>query len=555
MRLAVRLFFILFLLSLPSFAQQTKPTRQRVEKTPQTTRSKQPAEQSPQTRHSEQTPAPESHVSAMPNAGGRDFHFDMTEQPPVVTHHTATVGGKTIHYTATAGRLPIKDAEGKIEAEMFFVAYTHDGAEAASRPLTFAFNGGPGSASLWLHMGALGPRKVALEPEGWLPPAPYHLTDNPYTPLDVTDLVVVDAIGTGYSRPADAAAGKKFWNLPGDIESFGEFIRLYISRYERWSSPLYLLGESYGTTRAAGISGYLTDRGINFTGIILLSEVLNFQTLEFAKTNDVPYPLIVPSYTMIAAYHGKLAPDLMQDLAKTRDEVTQWALGPYWEALNKGDALTPQERDAIATQLARYTGLTKQIADLANLRVDVGTFTHWLLADQKLRVGRLDARFTGPDPNGWMDTPFYDPSGGETTAPFTSTFYDYVRRDLGYKVDTPYYTSARQSGMFNWSWNAPAEGPRRRGDESGYPDTASALRAAMVKNHWLKVLVMEGYYDLATPFAAANYTMNHLDLPAEYRKNISYATYEAGHMVYLRMKSLEKFHSDVANFIHATSGQ
>jgi carboxypeptidase C (cathepsin A) len=568
MKLSRTLFAAVLLFSLGVFAQQPNPSQERVRRTAPQPAAQTPAEQPPQEQKpapgAEQRPAtemqrpmaerpqPES-PAAGAERGQQPMHFDMTERPPVQTHHTISVAGKTLHYTATAGRLPIKDPTGKIDAEMFFVAYTLDGADVARRPLTFAFNGGPGSASLWLHMGALGPRKVVLEPQGWIPPAPYRLEDNASTPLDVTDLVLVDAIGTGYSRPASATEGRRFWSVRGDIESFGEFIRMYISRYERWSSPLYLLGESYGTTRAAGISGYLTDRGINFNGIMLLSEVLSFETLEFAKTNDVPYPLIVPSFTMIAAYHKKLAPDLMQDLNRTREEATQWALGPYWQALNKGDALTPQERDTIATQLAHYTGLPKQIVELANLRVDVGTFTHWLLADQQLRVGRLDGRYTGPDPNGWMDTPFYDPTGAQTQGPFTAVLNDYLRRELNYKVDTPYYTSARESGMFSWSWSeTPSQGPQRGGFQMGYPDTATALRQAMVKNPWLKVMVMEGYYDLATPFAAANYTMDHLGLSPQYRKNISYATYESGHMVYLNAPALVKFKRDVANFITST---
>jgi len=569
MKAIARLLCLSSLIALPLFAQQSNPPRERVRKTAPPTSTTEPSNAQPAAEQPAQArPEPEAmpgerrmeqqrpsaEAAADGAAASRNFKFDMTEHPAVVTHHTSTIGGRSISYTATTGRLPIKDAEGKTEAEMFYVAYTVDGSAPGRRPLTFAFNGGPGSASLWLHMGALGPRKVAMEPEGWIPPAPYHLIDNNYSPLDVTDLVLVDAIGTGFSRPADAAAGRKFWNLNGDIEAFGEFIRLYISRNERWSSPLYLLGESYGTTRSAGIAGYLTDRGINFTGIMLLSEVLNFETLSFAATNDVPYPLIVPSFSMIAAYHHKLPPELSQDLDKTRAEVTEWALGPYWSALNKGTSLTPQERDTIATQLARYTGLPKQIVMLANLRIDVQTFTHWLLADKGLRVGRLDGRYADPDPNGWNNPGFADPTSAETTGPFTSTFNDYVRRELGYKVDMPYNVSARDGEGFNWSWSAPqAAGQQRGGFQMGYPDTASALRSAMVKNHHLKVLVMEGYYDLATPFAAANYTMDHMDLPPDYQKNISYTTYASGHMVYLEHKSLEKFKNDVANFIQTTT--
>jgi len=557
-------------LALPALAQQPNPPKERVQKAPpQVAKPQTPSEQTPQEIQKQEQPAPpaaqrpapvrpeqpppEEERPARPGERApavRAFLFDMTEHAPVQTHHTISVAGKTLHYTATAGRLPIKDAEGKIEAEMFFVAYTLDGADPARRPLTFAYNGGPGSASIWLHMGALGPRKVALQPQGWLPQSPYHLVDNPDTPLDKTDLVLVDAVGTGYSRPADAAAGRKFWNVRGDLEAFGEFIRMYISRCERWSSPLYLFGESYGTTRSAGLAGYMTERGINFNGIVLLSTVLNFETLEFARTNDLPYPLILPSYTMIAAYHHKLAPELMQDLNRTRQQVEQWAMTDYTNALNKGDALTPPERQAVIDKLALYTGLPRNIIDLSNLRVDVRIFTHWLLADQKLRVGRLDGRFTGPDPNGFMDTPFYDPSGSMIGPPFTTVFNQYIRTELNYKTDMPYWTSAQQSGMFQWRWTGATPG-----FGSGYADTATPLRQAMVKDAFLKVLVMEGYYDLATPFFAADYTMDHLDLSPDYRRNISYAHYDSGHMVYLDSQAHAKMKQDFVKFLEATTSK
>src|ERR1035437_4175022 len=341
----------------------------------------------------------------------KEEHYDMTEAVPVVTHHQINVDGKLLKYSATAGRLPIKRGDGRIEAEMFYVAHTLDGQDGAKRPLTFAFNGGPGSASIWLHMGALGPRKVVLQPDGFMPPAPYHMEDNPYTLLDKSDLVLIDAIGTGFSRAADSELFKKFWGVKGDIEAFSEFIRLYITRNERWTSPLYLLGESYGTTRSAGIAGYLADHGISFNGITLLSMVLNFETLISNKTNDQAYVFLVPSFTMIAGYHHKLAPDLAQDMNKAREEAQRWASTDYALALDKGDALTPEERQKVINQLARYTGLSADVIDQANLRIDVRKFTHYLLIDQKLRVGRLDGRFTGPDPNGLMDTPYYDPTG------------------------------------------------------------------------------------------------------------------------------------------------
>jgi carboxypeptidase C (cathepsin A) len=504
-----------------------------------------PAQPAPETKPQEPpAPAAKPEPPRETPAGKQDDkeeHYDMTEIPPVMTHHQITFDGKVLKYTATAGRLPIKRGDGHIEAEMFFVAYTLDGQDAGKRPVTFCFNGGPGSATVWLHMGAVGPKQVVLEPNGFMPAAPYRISDNQNTLLDRSDLVFVDAIATGFSRAANAEMTKKFLGVQGDIEAFGEFIRLYITRNDRWSSPLFILGESYGTTRAAGIAGYLADHGISFNGITLLSTAMDFGTLEWAKNNDVPYVLLVPSFTMIAAYHKRLAPELMQDLAKTRQEVEHWASTDYALALAKGDGLTPEERQRISDQYARYTGLDRKVVDDASLRINVNEFTHNLLLDQKLRVGRLDGRFTGVDPEGLLGTRFYDPTGAAIVPPYTSVFNNYVRTELGYKVDMPYKVFGWDEPSFQkWEW----------GDaQKGFPNTSPGLRAALVKNPYLKVLVMEGYYDLATPYYAANYSVDHLDLGPSFRKNISFATYDAGHMVYIDSGSHAKMKKDLVEFM------
>lgn len=466
---------------------------------------------------------------------------DTPEQPPVVTHHEIHVGGKVLKYTATAGLMPLRNNDGEIEANIFFMAYTLDGQTPERRPLTFSFNGGPGSASVWLHLGAIGPKRVRMQPDGMMPAPPYQLVDNEYTWLDQTDLVFIDPVGTGYSRAVKPDLKRKFLGVRGDIESVGEFIRLYLGRYERWSSPLFLVGESYGTTRAAGLSGYLVEHGIAFNGIMLISSVLNFQTLEFATGNDLPYVLYLPTYAAAAWYHKKLGPDLQQDFQKLRNEVEQWAATGYAEALAKGDRLTAEERNAALDKLARYTGLSKTYLDQSNLRVEQSHFCKELLRDRKLVAGRLDSRFTGSESDLLSAATNFDPSMSAIRPPYTAMFNQYVRTELGYKSDLEYYILGGGFGFFEWDWGSAV---------GGFPDTGEALRDAFQKNPFMKLFVGSGFYDLATPYYATQYTLNHMGLNEPQHQRVSLGYYPAGHMMYIQDESLNQLRKDIGTFLN-----
>ena len=444
------------------------------------------------------------------------------EETPVVTHHKITVGGKTLAYTATTGRMAIKNDQGVIEAQMFYVAYTLD-TSGAKRPLTFAFNGGPGSATVWLHMGCFGPKRVKMQPNGFMPHPPFELEDNQNTILDKSDLVFVDAIGTGFSRATTPELGKKFWTVKGDIAAFGEFVRLYLQKNSRWTAPIYLAGESYGTTRAAGLAGYLADHGIALNGIVLISTVLNFQTIGFATGNDVPFVLYLPTYAMTAAYHHKLAPELEKNLDSLRSEVEKWATTEYLEALQQGDALSAPAKQSVIDHLARYTGLSKQFIERNNLRVDLDHFDAELLRDEGKTVGRLDARFTGVNEGGTEQSPDYDPTAAGIRPPYTAVFGDYVKQELGYQSDSQYYVLG--GGVGKWDFEVTGW--------SGFADTSQALRQAFAKNPFLHVYIAEGLYDAATPYFAAEYTFNHMGLTAAAHKNIVRDQFAAGHMVYI----------------------
>jgi len=464
----------------------------------------------------------------------------IPQVPPVETQHQLTVANRLLSYTATTGIIPLKDEDkDEITAGIFFTAYTlNDVADTAARPLIFVFNGGPGSSSVWLHLGAIGPQRVKMQDEGWMPAPPFRLEDNPSTWLDLADLVFIDPVGTGFSRAADPEKKKDFWSVENDLKSVGDFIRLYLTRYKRWHSPLYLAGESYGTTRAAGLAGYLFDRGIAFNGLLLISTVLNFQTISFDQGNDLPFMLFLPTYAATAWYHRLLPPDLQQkSLVDFLTEVEAWAETDYTVALSKGDRLTAGEREAVIQKLALYTGLEPRFLDYTNLRVRDQHFFKELLRSKKRTVGRLDSRFTGIDRLYVTETPEFDPSMTAIFPPYTAMFNQYVRESLGYETDATYEILSISVNQA-WQW-----------DRGKFPDTSESLRSATSKNPFMKVFLALGYYDLATPHFATEYTLSHMDLDPSVRSNFVTAYYEAGHMLYLDVPSLTRLKSDVSQFM------
>ncbi len=462
----------------------------------------------------------------------------MMDDKPSVTKHEARIGGRTLRYTVTTGMMPLKDAKGETEARVFYMAYTADSAgDKKKRPLMFSFNGGPGSSSVWLHLGALGPKRVQMQDDGLMPAPPFQLVNNEESWLDLTDLVFIDPIGTGYSRAARPELAAKFFSLQGDIQSIGEFIRLYLSRNERWSSPLFLVGESYGTTRAAGLAGYLVERGVAFNGVLLVSSILNFQTARFNRGNDLPYTLFLPTYAATAFYHKKLPADLQRNLRSTLDEVERWAMTDYTVALAKGNRLTAAERQEVIDKLARYTGLSREFIDNSDLRIEIQRFDKELLRDQKRTVGRLDSRFKGMDRLAASEVPDFDPSMAAIRPPYTAAFNDYVRSELGFKSDLEYYILG--GGIGRWTYET----------DNAYADTSDALRSAFAKNPYMKLFVASGYYDLATPYFATEYTLAHMNLDPSLRGNIQTAAYEAGHMMYIEKNSLAQLKRDVTTFI------
>lgn len=490
----------------------------------------------------------------VPGARAQDAAADAaipveTTFAPVVRAHEARVGGRALRYTSTVEETEIRADDGEVTGRIFSTAYTLSGvSNPAERPVTFVFNGGPGSASVWLHMGALGPRRVVMSAEGETLPPPGALQDNPDSWLDLTDLVFIDPVGTGYSRAAEGSEQADFSGVRQDAESVAEFIRLYLTRNNRWLSPKFLAGESYGTTRAAALTGVLLDQhNIALNGVFLISAIMDFSTARFSPGNNLPYALFLPTYTATAWFHNRLPADLQRrDLADVLAEVRDWARTDYLVALAQGSRLSDRDAADLARQLARYTGLTEDALRETNLRVNIQRFCKELLRDQRRTVGRLDSRYTGIDRDAAGETPDQDPSFTAILGPYTVALQAYLRTELGVERDDRYHILNWNIGP--WEWNY-------AGGDNSFVNVAETLRRSMSRNPHMLVHVAAGYYDLATPFFAAEYTVDQMLLEPELRGNVIFDYYRSGHMMYVRDADLAKLKADVARVFERSRQQ
>lgn len=463
---------------------------------------------------------------------------DAEPAPPSVTEHEITLGGETFKYTATAGKLQMKDDSGKVKAEIFSIAYTRHDTSLSKRPITFCFNGGPGSASVWLHMGMLGPQRVRIPDDASTPAPPYATEHCPHSILDVTDLVFIDPVSTGYSRPADGEKTDQFHGYEEDLKSVGQFIHDYTTKHNRWTSPKFVLGESYGGVRSAGLSGVLQDRyRMYLNGIVMVSPVVDFATLRFANNNDLPYILFLPSYTSTAWYHKQL-PDDLQDL--TLEEVVskaeKFAYGLYAKALLLGTSLPEKRQNSVIATFAKLTGLSEDFVRDNKLRVSMSEFGKELLRDEGKTVGRFDSRFTGVDRDDAASYYGYDASGSAMTGAFGAGMNDYLRRVLKYEDERVYEMSGQ---VRKWNYSR---------FENRYVDASETLRSQMSKNPHLKLFVACGYYDLATPQFAFRHTRDHLMLAPQYQDRVQTEYYKAGHMMYILDSAAKNLRDDLVQW-------
>ncbi len=462
------------------------------------------------------------------------------------TDHVISIGGQKIPYKATAATILLKDDKGDATASIFYIAYTRsDVKDAGLRPLSFLYNGGPGSSSIWLHMGAFGPRRVLTSDANSTPPAPYRLEDNEYSLLDVSDLVFIDPVGTGFSHAEGKAKDKDFWGVDQDSKSLAQFISAYVSRNNRWNSPKFLIGESYGTFRSAAVANRLqSEDGMDLNGIVLVSTVLDLGTISFNPGEDMPYIYYLPSYAATAWYH-KVLKDRPADLNAFLAEARRFASTEYAGALMKGSKITAAEKADIVKKLSRFTGLSEDYLAKADLRVKLPQFMQELQRSKGLTTGRLDARFSGATYDLLSEYAEYDPQSTAVSGAFTAAFNGYVRQELKFGQDKTYAVESNEAGR-TWDWKHATD---RNFGFPGSPNVEGDLIAAMISNPNLQVQVENGIYDLATPFFATEYTMDHLGLPANLRNHIHMEYYDAGHMMYLRREDLAKLKSRVAAFI------
>ncbi len=488
---------------------------------------------------------PEKHDKTDPPADKKAEPADHIS----ITRHRTRIGKRDIAYTVTCGTMVLREEaekEGKSEGEkarakVFFIAYTLDSAaDKAKRPVTFSFNGGPGSSSVWLHFGVLGPRRVELDAQGRASPPPGRLVPNEFSLLDVSDLVFIDPVGTGFSRMVEGEKVKEYHEYKRDLESVGQFIRMWVSRYGRWASPKFLIGESYGTTRASGLAGHLLERyGMYLNGVMLISCALDFAVLRFDPANDLPPVLFLPTYAATAWYHKRLPPDLQKKpLRKLLDEVEAFAAGEYASALFQGARLPARVRADMVKRLARYTGLSPEYIDRTNLRIEIFRFCKELLRDEHRTVGRLDSRYTGVDRDAAGEEFEFDPAMVEIFGAYAAAANDYLRNDLRFESDIPY--EVIKPLYVDWGWKDYA---------NRYAAVGETLRKAMSMNPHMRVLVASGYFDFATPHFAADYSLDHLALAPDLRKNITTSYYEAGHMMYVHRPSLAKLATELRKFV------
>jgi carboxypeptidase C (cathepsin A) len=463
-----------------------------------------------------------------------------------VTDHTVRIAGQTIPYKATAATILLKNEKDEPTALIYFTAYTRsDVKDLSQRPVAFIYNGGPGSSSLWLHMGSFGPKRVAVSDAEATPPAPYKLNDNAYCLLDKSDLVFIDPVGTGFSHAVGKAQDKDFWGVDEDVKSLAQLIDAYISRNDRWNSPKFLIGESYGTFRSAALSNYLqSNNGMYFNGIVLISSVLDLGTISFNPGEDMPYIFYLPSYAATAWYHKTLT-DRPAELLPFVEDARRFAVSEYAAALMKGSRLSSAEKTDMAKKLSHFTGLSEDYLLKADLRVALPQFMKELLRSRGLTTGRLDARFSGFSYDLLGEYAESDPQDNAITGPFTAVFNNYIRTELKFGQDKVYHSQADHAFQsWNWKHNA--------GDNFGFPGSPNVegdLIQALLTNPHLKVEIENGYYDLATPFFATEFTVEHLGLPEKLQKNITLQYYGAGHMMYVREDDLAKLKANVANFI------